>query len=243
MDRKPGISKRGNIDINAKVFHVVQRTTMKLPLFESDSVFSYWQSHLKACAIEHNVVLLCYVLMANHYHVLLYSENTENILTMFRKLNTGFCQFIKSKVIKGTETEKIFTDEFPYRLFSSAVRLFPVEGMVPLLIDTKYLFDNPKHHNSRNQGLYYPHSNFLTLYKGEFARKDLSLFFNLYGMYPGSLMKLIVKPLPDFREIVNGIGMNADRLKQDSVFFHDPSAERSESAEKIRGKYMVFDIN
>ena len=175
MDRKPGIGKRGNIDRNVKVFHVVQRTTMKLPLFESDKVFSYWQSHLQASAIEHNVTLLCYVLMSNHYHIVLHAENVKDIQMVFREVNTGLGQFIWTNVIKGTETERLFSEEFPYRLFSSSARLFPVEGTVPLFIDTKYLFENPKHHNSKNQGLYYPHSNFMTLYKGGFSKKELQL--------------------------------------------------------------------
>ena len=243
MDRKPGIGKRGNIDRNVKVFHVVQRTTMKLPLFESDKVFNYWQAHLKALALEHNVVLLCYVLMSNHYHVLLYSEDIGNVQLLFRKLNTGFCQFIWTNVIKGTETERLFSEEFPYRLFSSSARLFPVEGTVPLFIDTKYLFENPKHHNSKNQGLYYPHSNFMTLYKGGFSKKDLQLFFNLFGMYPGPAMKLVMKPATEFREVLKGTARTLDQVKENMVFFHDPDKGMAESPERIRENYMKFDIN
>ena len=243
MERKPGLAKRGSIDKNAKVFHVVQRTTMKLPLFESDKAFNYWQTHLKALALEHNVVLLCYVLMSNHYHILLHSDNVRDIQMVFRKVNTGLGQFIWTNVIRGTETERLFSEEFPYRLFSSSARLFPVEGTVPLFIDTKYLFENPKHHNSRTQGLYYPHSNFMTLYRGEFAKKDLPLFFNLYGMYPGQAMKLVMKPSPEFREVLKGNARTMDPVKENLVFFHDPDRSPAETPEKIRENYMKLDIN
>ena len=244
MDRKPGISKRGNIDRNVKVFHVVQRTTMKLPLFESDKVFNYWQAHLKALALEHNVVLLCYVLMSNHYHVLLYSEDIGNVQLLFRKLNTGFCQFIWTNVIKGTETERLFSEEFPYRLFSSSVRLFPVEGTVPLFIDTRYLFENPRHHGCRTFGLYYPHSNFAALLKGEFPKKDLQLFFSLYGMYPGQMMKIVMKQNPqEFREILKGMTANQDVQRQCAAFMKDSASGWLNTEENIRNTYMQFDID
>ena len=159
----------------------------------------------------------------------------------FRRLNTGLSRFIYNNVIKESDYEKIFPQD-GYRLFSSSPRLFPIEGTIPLLIDTRYLFDNPKHHGAATIGLYYKHSNFMTLYKGEYEKKDLRMFYDLYGMYPGQVMKTIMKPLKEFREVLEGIGLNLDRHKEKLVFMSDPEKGWRDSVESVRDEYKSFDI-
>ena len=242
MTRKPGIGKRGNIETNAKVFHVVQRTILKLPLLESDKVFEYWSYHLQLCCAEENVTALCYTMMTNHIHAILCTEDYRNISSAFHRLNTGFSQFVFNHVIKDSVYEKMFPKEEGYRLFSSSPRLFPIEGTIPLLIDTRYLFDNPKHHSAATIGLYYKHSNFMMLYKGEYEKKDLRLFYDLYGMYPGQVLKTIMKPPKEFREALEGIGLNLDRQKEKMVFMVDPDKGWKSSVDSVRDEYKSFDI-
>ena len=241
-NRKPGIGKRGNIDPNAKVFHVVQRTTMKLPLFESDKVFEYWQYHLQMCCIEENVAIICYIMMTNHIHAILYTEDYRRIGLAFKRLNTGLSQFVYSNVIKGTDFEKQFPNKKDYRLFSSAPRLFPIEGTIPLFIDTRYLFNNPKHHEAPSIGLYYKHSNFMTMYKSEYSRRDLRLFYDLYNMYPGQVVKTIQKPVKEFKESLDGIAQNLDRQKESLVFMVNPDSEWISPDDIIRNEYKLFDV-
>lgn len=241
MTRKPGIGKRGNIDTNAKVFHVVQRTTLKLPLLESDTVFEYWRYHLQLCCVEENVTIVCFIMMTNHIHAILYAENYKNICMALRRLNTGLSRFIYNKVIRGSGFENMFPKE-DYRLFSSSPRLFPVEGTIPLLIDTRYLFDNPKHHGAASVGLYYKHSNFMTLYKGEYEKKDLRIFYDLYGMYPGQVIKTITKPMKEFKETLEGIGLGMDKEKEKMIFMVDPDKKWRDPFESVRDDYKSFDI-
>ena len=241
-NRKPGIGKRGNVERNAKVFHVVQRTMMKLPLLESDHVFDYWQHHFRICCIEENISILCFTVMTNHIHTILYTEEYRSIGRAFRRLNTGLSQFISNKIIKDSEYAKLFPEAEEFRLFSSSPRLFPIEGTIPLFIDTRYLFDNPKHHGASNTGLYYRHSNFMTLYKGEYERKDLRLFYDLYNMYPGQVMKTISKGQKEFIEALTEISRNLDRHKENLVFKVNPDKDWTSSAENVRDGYKLFDI-
>ena len=111
-----------------------------------------------------------------------------------------------------------------------------------MLIDTHYLFDNPKHHGAATIGLYYKHSNFMTFYKGEYEKKDLRMFYDLYGMYPGQVMKTIMKHLKEFREVLEGIELNLDRHKEKLVFMSDPEKGLRDSVESVRDEYKSFDI-
>ena len=242
MARTPGLSKRGNIEMNAKVFHAVQRTTLKLPLLESDAVFDYWTRHLKICCIEEDVTVMCYILMANHLHMILYAEDPRNIQRAIRRLNTGLSHFVWKNVVSGSEYEQQFQSIDGFKLFSSTLRMFPIEGRIPLLVDTRYLFDNPKHHECSLTGLRYPHSNFQVLANGRLEKKDFSVFVKLFEMYPGALMRLITKPTTEFQEELKGIKANIDPEKEALIFKVDPEKEWIHSETTISDSYRSFDI-
>jgi len=242
MARTPGLSKHGNIELNAKVFHAVQRTTLKLPLLESDEVFDYWTRHLKICCIEENVTVLCYILMANHLHMILYAENPRNIQRAIRRLNTGLSRFVWKNVVSGSEFEQQFQSIDGFKLFSSSVRMFPIEGRIPLLIDTRYLFDNPKHHECSLTGLRYPHSNFQMLANGRLEKKDFSVFVKLFEMYPGALMKLIARPNNEFLDELKSIKANLDPKKEALIFRVNPEKEWVRPETAINDSYRSFDI-
>ena len=242
MKRIPGLSKRGNIDMNAKVFHAVQRTTLRLPLLESNEVYEYRRNHLRICCVEEGVTMLCDILMANHSHTILYSEDPQRILSVFRRLNTGLSSFVWKNVVKGSEFESNFQTEEGYRLFSSTVRLFPIEGRIPLLIDTRYLFDNPKHHNCSLTGLRYEHSNFQTFAVGRLEKQNFSVFYSLYEMYPSALMKLISKPFNAFMEDLSAIQSSLNPMKEKQLFRINPELDWQRSIEQISESYRRFDI-
>ncbi|MGP1508118.1 MAG: hypothetical protein ACTTJW_04480 [Sphaerochaeta sp.] len=241
MNRKPGIGKRGTIEFNAKVFHAVQRTTMKLNLLESDKVYEYRERYLKMFCLEENVSLICDVLMANHSHSIVYSENPQSVLNVFKRLNSGLGQFVFKNIVKGTDLENIFTPTFRYHLFSSSVRLFPIEGVIPLFIDTKYLFDNPRHHNCSRYGLSYTHSTFSFMQNGEYGKKELAVFYNLYGMYPKQVMKVIMKSYQDFNDTLQTLSFSIDRKREALVFKSEPLKDWTVSSNKIIDSYKSFD--
>ncbi len=242
MKRQPGLGKRGNIDMNAKVFHAVQRTTLRLPLLESDVVYEYRKNRLRVCCVEEGVTLLCDILMSNHSHTILYSEDPKRIVSVFRRLNTGLSSFVWKNVVKGSGFEGDFQTEEGYKLFSSSVRLFPIEGRIPLLIDTRYLFDNPKHHNCSLTGLRYEHSNFQTIANGKLEKQDFSVFYSLYEMYPGALIKLISKPFNAFMEDLSAIQSSLNPMKEKQLFRIDPDADWQRSVEQISESYRRFDL-
>lgn len=242
MTRKPGLGKRGNVERNAKVFHVVQRTTLKLPLFENKIAYDYWIFHLKSCCKEEGAILLGAILMPTHYHVLLYSDDYSNIQRTFHRLNSGFSPFIWNRIIKGTQYENLFSETNPFRLFSSTERLFPVEGYIPLLIDTKYLFDNPRHHNSSAIGLRYEKSTFMEWYKGESDKRDLRLFYDLYGgLYPAQVVKLLSKPLQEYRETIEGHVARLSQNTENQLFKVNPKLQWKDSKDLVQESYQSYD--
>lgn len=242
-NRKPGLGKRGNVEKNAKVFHVVQRTNMKLPLFESDKVYNYWISRLKFHCIEENVTILAAIMMTNHYHALLYAESPDNIQRVFQKLNTGLSLFVKLHIVNGSKFESYYSTTNPYKLFSSAERLFPVEGLIPLLIDTKYLFDNPKHHGCMNIGLRYQHSTFSELYSGQMEKRDFKVFADLYGgMYPRNVISLISRSSQDFWDGALEMKSRMNIQTENRLFKIDPNIPWRFEHETVQDSYQMFDI-
>lgn len=241
-ERKPGLGKRGNIERNAKVFHIVQRTILKLPFFEDRKVYDYWIFHLKRYCIEEGTILLSAVMMTNHYHVLIYAEDFRAIQRTFHRLNTGLSQFIKHNVLKGSRFSELFSEVNRYSLFSTSERMFPVEGYIPLLLDTKYLFDNPRHHNCSDIGLRYERSTFMEWYRGEFDKRDLRLFHDLYaGLYPAQVTKLLLKPLPEFREAIEGLTARLSQTTENQLFKEDPKQSWKDSKEQIMESYQSYD--
>lgn len=242
MSRKPGLGKRGNIEHNAKVFHVVQRTILKLPLFTEKQIYDYWIFHLKFCCKEENATLLAAIMMENHYHVLLTCDNCMCIQRVFQRVNSGLSKFVFARIIKGTQYENLFSETNPFRLFSSTERLFPVEGYIPLLIDTKYLFDNPRHHNSSAIGLRYEKSTFMEWYKGEFDKRDLRLFYDLYGgLYPAQVVKLLSKPLQEYRETIEGHVARLSQNTENQLFKVNPKLQWKDSKDLVQESYQSYD--
>ncbi len=241
MIRRPGLGKRGTIDHNAKVFHAVQRTTMRLPLLESDRVHEYRSRNLRRYCMEENVTILCDILMSNHSHTILYADDPSRILSVFKRLNTGLSKFVWDNVISGSEYEFQFNDYMPYRLFSSSVRLFPVAGIIPLLIDTRYLYENPRHHGSSKYGLSYAHSSFHQMANGELSKREYALFSSLYGMGPKQVMKMITKPLQDFRDALNMVASTVDKNVEQRLFLVDSKVSQPKSISEIQNLYREFD--
>ena len=82
----------------------------------------------------------------------------------------------------------------------------------------------------------------MTLYKGEYERKDLRLFYDLYNMYPGQVMKTISKGQKEFIEALTEISRNLDRHKENLVFKVNPDKDWTSSAENVRDGYKLFDV-
>ncbi|WP_366922186.1 transposase [Metallumcola ferriviriculae] len=91
MGRKP------RIDYEGAIYHVIQRGNNREYIFESDRHKGYFLKLLEEMVTEHNFRILGYVLMGNHYHLLL--QRTNNPLRCFmQQLNSRYARYFNKSM-------------------------------------------------------------------------------------------------------------------------------------------------
>lgn len=76
---------------------------------------------------------------------------------------------------------------------------------------------------------------------GEYGKKELAVFYNLYGMYPKQVMKVIMKSYQDFNDTLQTLSFSIDRKREALVFKSEPLKDWTVSSNKIIDSYKSFD--
>jgi putative transposase len=127
MARPPRVIRDGG------VYHVLNRRVARLPLFEDEGDFRAFEEVLaEACARRPGVRLLAYVLMGNHWHLLLWTARGKDL--------TPFMQWLTVTHMRRWHAHRGSTGEGP--VYQGRFKSFPVQGDRHLLIVARYVERN-----------------------------------------------------------------------------------------------------
>ncbi len=91
---------RPRIDL-AGYHHIMNRGVNKTNIFNSDIDKDSFMQILNKNAVIHKVVLHDYVLMDNHFHLLIETQK-ENLSSFMRIVGANYTQYITSSYVKTT---------------------------------------------------------------------------------------------------------------------------------------------
>ena len=101
-------------------FHICTDGRLLAWMFQDDKDFIAGMNRIAICHIKTMAIVLCFVLMDNHVHLLIYSENIHELSKVMQRINISYAIFFnKSKERVGyvfrnrfesipIEMEKIF---------------------------------------------------------------------------------------------------------------------------------------
>lgn len=77
--------------------HVFQRGNNKQNVFKNNDDRNVFLSILRTHSKKHNIFVSAYCLMSNHFHLLLYPNSSEGLVTFMKYLSQLYTQYINKK--------------------------------------------------------------------------------------------------------------------------------------------------
>jgi len=182
-NEKVGISTRRNVDENWKFYHVVQRAYRRYHILIGNTAWYYHSLTESKCA-KYGVLIVCQVIMSNHIHEILYSEDVMNI--------SRLKQMAGSKVSVFMNKTRLENKKKPLEhLFDSRPGFVPIKNRVQLLITLKYIWDNDL--ELRKIGEKASYSSFENWKAGNGKEPAVNEVAALYGLKLSELYELLGK--------------------------------------------------
>ncbi len=121
------------IDLGDYVYHVINRASGRMKIFHNDADYLDFEYLLKEVKDNFDMRILAYVVMPNHWHMLLYPKNDGDLRKALQWLGTSHALRHHSR--KGTTGEG--------HLYQGRYKSFLVEDDNHLLTVLKYIERNP----------------------------------------------------------------------------------------------------
>lgn len=116
---------------NTGYMHLIVRGVGRQALFEDAGDYQMYLKHLQSICAEECITLLCYCLMENHVHLLVFSSS-GNVSRMMNRLGTSYAKYFNRKYERvGHLFQNRFLNE---NIYSDA----------QLLIVFRYILNNPQ---------------------------------------------------------------------------------------------------
>lgn len=84
---------RGNLFADAQHFHILSQGIKGLDIFSANNMKNFYLATVEEKARDLNVSVLAYCVLENHSHLLVSSENSEDVSEFMRRLNTTYAKF------------------------------------------------------------------------------------------------------------------------------------------------------
>jgi REP element-mobilizing transposase RayT len=82
------------LQIPGAVFHVFNRGVDRKAIFFDPQNYRYFEMRLRTALSRHGVILLCYCLMPNHFHLMLYQGRPRAVSFFMKDLCDGYVKAI-----------------------------------------------------------------------------------------------------------------------------------------------------
>ncbi|OGG67006.1 hypothetical protein A3C21_04260 [Candidatus Kaiserbacteria bacterium RIFCSPHIGHO2_02_FULL_59_21] len=121
------------VDVGDEVYHVINRANGRFKIFEEDWMYQDFEYLLNEMKEEYEMRILAYVLMPNHWHLLLYPRKDGDLSETMRWLGTAHTRRYHA------QTETIGGGH----LYQGRYKSFIVQTDTHLLTVLKYIERNP----------------------------------------------------------------------------------------------------
>ena len=125
--------RNARVDLAEYPYHVINRSVMRLKIFDSDDEFELFDNLIKKTCEEHGMRLLAYALMPNHWHFLLYPKKDGDLSIFMHRLTNTHTRKVKSR------TKTIGTGP----LYQGRYKSFIIQKDRYFLTVLKYIGRNP----------------------------------------------------------------------------------------------------
>ena len=201
---KVGLSNRGNVDRSWRFYHVVQRAYRRYHILTGNTAWHYHSLTESSCS-RYGVLIICQVIMPNHIHEILYTDDVRNISRL--KGMAG------NKVSISMNKARVENKKKPLEhLFDSRPGFVPIKSRVQLLITMKYIWDNDL--EMRKQGDKASYSSFESWNNTSSKNTGADIAASLFGLKLSELYELLSKDKSDVIRF-------ADKMKTESIMIED----------------------
>ena len=121
------------IDVGNQVYHVLNRANARLPIFNEPDEYRHFEALLKDASEQFNMRILAYVLMPNHWHLILYPRSDGDLSLFMQWLTLTHTQ--QYHVWKQTTGHG--------HIYQGRYKSFLIEQDSYLLTAIKYVERNP----------------------------------------------------------------------------------------------------
>jgi len=127
------MSRQPRIDVGEEVYHVINRSNGRFTIFEESWMYQDFEYLLNEMREQFDMRILAYVLMPNHWHMLLYPRKDGDLSESMRWLGTAHTRRYHA------QTETIGAGH----LYQGRYKSFIIESDQHLLTVLKYIERNP----------------------------------------------------------------------------------------------------
>ena len=125
-----GVNMSRQARYSTEYLHLIVRGIGKQLLFEEKSDYEFYLNRLKTYCIETNVKVICYCLMENHVHLLVFDP--ENQVSLFmKKIGVSYAAYFNKKYER---TGHLFQDRYKSEC---------IKDDAQLLVTFRYILNNP----------------------------------------------------------------------------------------------------
>ncbi len=132
--------------IQTSYFHIITQGINKSYIFDKKEDIEYYIELMKRVAKKENVDILAYCIMNNHTHMLLQTDNIENLSKYMHKINTQYAQYYNNK---HKRVGYVFRDRY------KSEGIYSEEQLCNCI---NYIHNNPVKAGICNQAKEYPYS-------------------------------------------------------------------------------------
>lgn len=125
--------RQARVDVGDEIYHVINRSNGRVKIFHNDSDYQHFESLLLEAKELTNMRILAYCIMPNHWHLILYPRNDNNLSEFMRWLTTTHVRQVRAK------TNSIGQGH----LYQGAYKSFIVEAEKYLVQLIRYIEQNP----------------------------------------------------------------------------------------------------
>lgn len=125
------MSRNNRVESRYGIYHLMQRGAGKQIIFESDSDYKFYIKKLKEYKSIIDYELIAYCLMDNHIHLLVKTDEIENVSSLMHRLGTSYARYYNKKY-----------EHFGH-VFQARFRSVSIDTESYFLSCVKYIHNNP----------------------------------------------------------------------------------------------------
>ncbi|HCC04436.1 MAG TPA: hypothetical protein DEP51_06275 [Clostridiales bacterium] len=142
------MSRQARSDLKTNLFHIMVQGINKSYIFNDSIDIKYYIKLLYELNNQHNIQIIAYCVMNNHTHILIKSENIDEMSKFMKRVNVKFSRYYNKK---HNRVGYVFRDRFKSQGIYSEKHMYNC---------IRYIYENPVKAGICKSPNEYPYSNY-----------------------------------------------------------------------------------